>query len=1007
MSLPHSQLCLLNIMSGLYECFITCYFVCTMKKIIITTFTILFVLLQAQAQKNILGVVKGKIIDSAAKQPLADATIAVLKLADSSSVAFTISDTKGNFEIKDIESGDYRLLVTYQGYQNISKKFSINATNKFFDAATLLMEKRTLLLDEVIVEAAPITVKQDTIDYRASAFKTKPNATVEDLLKKLPGVQVEKDGTVKAQGEQVQKVYVDGKEFFGNDPKLATKNLTADMVETVQVYDDMSDQAKFTRIDDGSRQKAINIKLKKDKKQGMFGKANIGGGTNNRFDGNLSINRFKGTTQLSLIAAGNNVNKQGFSLSDIISTMGGFGGGGMGFGGTGGGNNNNGGSGIPGGMSMSAVSRTGGSSGGGGLSLFGLGSGSQGISRSWSAGLNYRDVWSKNIDVSGSYFFADTKTTTRQSSTRQSFFPADSVTYENRNSFSENDNQNHRFNFRLEWKIDSVSSFLYTPGFTVQHSESFTNDTSFTNAITPKLNFVAITGKTDSRSEREGVNLNNNFLYRRKLNKIGRTFTLGYNNVVNNSDGDGLNRSPFIFYEPNGSVQFALNQNQQSKQKTNGINNTVSTSYTEPVGKNKIIEINYAYSNNQNNSNRKTFDFNNTSAKYDVVNQQQTNYFENSFTSNRIGANFRKQAKKYNFQFGAAIQLATQQTASKRFINNKDTIVNTRQNFTNFFPSAVYNYNYGRGKSLRINYRGRTNAPTVSQLQDVPDVSNPSQISTGNPLLKQEFTNNISVNYTKFNIATAQFSSFVFNASNTSNKIGNSIDSFSKAVQITRPVNVNGVYNLTGVMAFGKPLKKLKGSMVNFNTIVFYNHDVSELYKNKNINTTILATQSASFNYNYKDKLDMGINASVTYNNTRYSVQTSLNNQYWSQTYSADFTYTFFKILLVGTDFDYFLNSGRASGFNQNIPMWNASLAKQIFKKKNGEIKLAVFDVLNQNKSINRSTGTNYILDTRTTVLQRYVMLSFQYNISKGAKAANGLMMPKMFRKGIDNIRVN
>jgi hypothetical protein len=966
----------------------------------LTVLIALLISLPLLAQKNSGGTVLGKLQDSTLKQAMADATVSVLQASDSSSVAFTISDAKGNFEIKDLENGNYRLLITYQSYQNISKSFAITATQKRIDLGNLYMEKKATMLDEVIVEAPPIQVKNDTVEYRAGAFKTKPNATVEDMLKKLPGVQVEKDGTVKAQGETVQKVYVDGKEFFGNDPKLATKNLTADMVESVQVYDDMSDQSRFTKIDDGSRAKAINIKLKKDKKQGMFGRATVGAGTDGRYDGNLSFNRFKGNTQISVIAAGNNVNKQGFSLSDIITSMGGFGArGGGGFGGDGGG-------GGMGGMNFIGGSRTGGG-GGGAANPLGAGSGSQGITRSWNAGLNYRDSWGKKTEVAGSYFFANSLTRTEQSSFRQTFFPNDSVALQSQESYGENMNQNHRFNLRLEHKIDTNSSLLYTPSFTIQHSERFSMDTFFIRSTKPGEDYLAQVGKSYTENERDGMNLNNNLLYRRRLGKIGRTFTLGFNNAINQSDGKGLNQSPFLFLNADSTVKQRRNQDQRSTQETNAFNNTISTSYTEPIGLNKIVEVNYAYTNNQNRSDRKTFDFDPVTGAYDDLNTLQTNYFENGFVSHRIGANFRKQEKKYNFQFGGAVQLATQETESRQFLNGKDTTIFTKQHFTNIFPSANYNYNYGRGKSLRINYRGRTNAPSVTQLQDVPDVSNPTQISTGNPLLKQEFTNNLSVNYNKFNLGTGKFSAINFSFSNTDNKISNSIDTLSQGVQITRPVNLDGAFNSNFVYVLGTPIKKLKGSMLNLTSVIFYNKDVSELYKEKNIIHTWLFTQNVGFNYNYKERLDLGVNASVTYNNARYTVQSNLNNRFWSQTYSVDATYAFKKGLILATDFDYFVNTGRSDGFNQNIPMWNASISHQLFKKKEGEIKLSVFDILNQNQSINRSTGSNYILDTRTVVLRRYFMLSVVYNIRKGSSAPNqNMQMPRMFRKGMSNIRV-
>ena len=956
------------------------------------------------AQKNVSGTIRGKVLDTAGKQSLADATISLMDLKDSSSTGFTTASDKGIFELKGIEEGRYRVLITFGGYQNVSRIFSITREKPVIDFGTIYMERKSTTLQEVIVERPPISVKKDTVEYNASSFKTKPNEDVEGLLKKLPGVQVDRDGTVKSQGETVQKVYVDGKEFFGTDPKLATKNLTADMVESVQVFDDMSDQAKFTKIDDGSRQKAMNIKLKKDKKNGYFGKINVGGGTDKRYDNNLSFNRFKGNRQISLIAAINNTNKQGFSFSDIISTMGGFGnggpgggGGGGGFGGGGqGGGPGGGGGGMPGGGAMVATR--------GGIAGLGFGGGSNGITSSISTGLNYRDTWGSKIDVSGSYFLSHTKNDAVQNTFKQTFFPDDSTTNSNDDRVSQNQNTNHRFNLRFEYRIDSMNSILYTPSFTVQHSEGFSRDTSTVFALKGAQQYLALAGSSYNESERDGISLNNNLLYRRRLNKTGRTFTLGWSNTFNQSTGKGLNISPQTLFTPNGdTLSSYLSQRYRSTQETEANSNTISASYTEPVSRNKLVELNYAYSNNQNNSDKRTNDYDSANGFYDKINTRQTNYFTNSFVSNRVGANFRVQEKKYNYQLGGSVQFAGLESHVFNNGSSKDSVI--RRNYVNFNPNANFNYTPKAGQSLRLNYRGRTNQPSTTQLQNVQDVSNPQNIRTGNPDLKQEFAHSLNMGYNKFVLATFQFIAFNVNASLTQNKIVNSIDTLGKGVQITRPLNLNGARNASVFFTYGKTMKKLKGGNLNATTFVNFNRDVSLLYKQMNYTRGLIITQSLGFNYNRK-QLDLGFNGSVAYNTTKYSLQQNLNSEYYTQTYSPEVNYTFFKRLIVSTDLDYTVNSGLSAGFNQQIAYWNASVAMQIFKKKDGEIKLAAFDMLNQNKSLTRSTGDNYIQDTRTNVLGRYLMLSFTYNIRKGSQQSNGMPMPRQFQRGMRNMRI-
>lgn len=935
------------------------------------------------AQSN--GAIKGKLVDTSGSQPVSEATISLMLLKDSSLVSFTISDKKGLFELKNLPAGDYELIISYTGYQLLRKSVSLQPDKMMADAGELILEKEYKSLSEVVVQDAPVRISGDTIAFKADAFKTKPNATVEDVLKKLPGVQVDKDGNVTAMGENVQKVYVDGKEFFGNDPKLATKNITADMVDQIQVYDDMSDQAKFTKIDDGSRSKAINIKLKNSKNKGQFGKAMAAGGTDGRYEGSLSFNNFKGSQRISFLSATNNMNKQGFSFSDIISSQGGMG------------QFSRGDGGMMGGGMMSGM-------GGAGAMMMnamggGFGVGQSGISTAKSAGLNYNDQWGSKIDFRSSYFFSQSDNLLNQKNYRQTFFPSDSSTEAFTESVSRNRNANHRINIRGEYKIDSMNSLLYTANLNIQQSNGMYSDSSYTysNALN---NYLAITGSTSNGTERDGMNYSGELLYRRRFSKPGRTFTLGWRNGYNESESESLNQAPNRFYKPDGSMLFSRIQNQNSFQETESNNNTITTSVTEAVGNNKIIELNYAYSDNQSTSDRKTFDYNSGSGKYDVMNMLQTNYFKNSNISNRAGINYRVQDKKYNYQLGMAVQFAELISRSVRAATGVDTTLS--QKFTNLFPSASFNYNASRTKSIKINYRGRTNAPSISQLQDVPDLSNPLQVKTGNPALKQEFMNNISLNYNTFNMLSFRFFASSVNLNITGNKIVNSIDSFGRSVIITKPVNMDGAYNLTAFTSVGFPIKKLKGSNVNFTTIMNYNRDISLVYKETSITNRLMLSQAFGFNYN-KNKFDMGITGRISYNSARYSLQQNLNTEFLSHTYTADFTYTLKRNFILSTDFDYLVNSGRSDGFNQNIPLWNAGIGKQFLKNKAAELKFTVYDILNQNKRINRTIGDNYLEDSETNVIRRFFMLSLTYNLNRmGGKGQSQMPqnMQRMMERG-------
>jgi hypothetical protein len=463
-------------------------------------------------------------------------------------------------------------------------------------------------------------------------------------------------------------------------------------------------------------------------------------------------------------------------------------------------------------------------------------------------------------------------------------------------------------------------------------------------------------------------------------------------------------------YKQNGVLDSTIVQNQNNFQKTKTNNNVISSSYTEPIGNNKLLEFNYAYTNNLSHSDKSTFNYNLGTGKYEVPNLVLTNNFKNTFLAHRLGANFRVQQTKYNYQLGMGVQLSTLKSLSYKAATGKDSLSN--QSYTNFFPTANFNYTPSKTKNLRIGYNGRTNQPSISQLQNVPDVTNIFYQTTGNPNLKEEFNHNFNVGYNTFNILTFKFIAANLSIATTQNKIVSSITT-KGPTQFTTYDNINGYFRGSSYVTFGLPFKsiKMKGSSINLTNSMSYVKDVSLINFKKNLTKSISVTQGVGLNIS-KEKFDFGVKANLAYNNVKYSMNKQSDEDYFTQTYSGDVTYKFPHNFILSTNFDYYINSGRSAGYNINVPLWNASFSKQLFKNKNGEVKLSVNDILNQNQSLTRTAAQNYVEDIRNVVLKRYFMLSFIFNLNRmggqGGGRPQGMPgMPHFMERQMRDVRVN
>jgi len=935
-----------------------------MKRITLIATILFSFALTTQAQR---AQIKGLLTDSSATHPLPDATVALLNGRDSSLASTAFTDQKGAFSFAGVAPGSYRVYITFLGYKPVFKSITVPTDQPVVDMGTIQLKGKGLLLNEVeiIQEVPPVVVKQDTLEFNAGSFKTRENSVVEDLLKKLPGVTVDKDGTITAQGETVKRVLVDGKPFFSDDPKLATKNLPADIIDKIQLIDRKSDQAQFTGIDDGNTEKAINITIKKDKKKGIFGRASAGYGDNDRFAVNASLNSFKDNRQLSFLGSGNNVNNLGYTFNDVFSFNGNSGGGG---GGGGGGRAGGGGRGA----AQSTISSLGGNS-------------PTGITRNWNAGFNYNQDLNSKVKINASYFINDTRTETKRTSNRQTFL-SDTTYYYNQQSGSVSNNNNHRVNMRVEYQIDSMHSLIVTPTFSYTKGSSNSLNT-YQSLDENKVQ--TIDGVSNNRSQATSPNFNTTALFRKKFHKIGRSLSANFSFGYNTTDRQNYFKTTDTHLATDSTDAFHTGYDRMTNADNMGRNLGVRLTYTEPLMKDRFLELSYALNNNYSNSKNLTYDVNGDNGKYDKLNDSLSNIFENTFTTQQAGIDIRTQKLKYDYTFGLNVQFASllNDNVSRKTQINQHTV--------NFYPSASFNYNFQRGKRLRFRYNGSTSQPTVTQLQPLPDLTSSLYVQQGNPDLKPSFSHNINMGYNVFNNSTFRGFFTGLNASMVSNKIVNANRVDTSGKQYTKPINSSGAYNVSAYAVNSIPIKKLNTS-ISLNASANFGRDVSFTGSNtsfdrlkKSFTRNFGLTQGVSFNYTYKELFDFSTSANINYSGARYDIQPANNTNYFNYAFSFDYNVNLPLGIIIGSDITYTLNAGRAEGYNVDVTMLNAFISKSVFKNKRGQIKLTGYDLLHQNVSISRNTGENYIEDVNNMVLQRYFMISFTYFINKFANGGN------------------
>ncbi len=927
-----------------------------MQKFFLTLFfiAISYFLFAQKADVAVKGTVKG---DDG--KPLSKATVMLASIGFKDTLS-TITNSKGVYTFQHVKKGKATLIISSVGFKKFSDVFDYSNVETEQTNNDIVMTIGSNTLETVTVESSKIAIKEDTVSYRIDSTMFRKNDNVEEVLKKLPGVEVDKDGKVIAQGKEITKVKVNGKEFFGGDVKTATRQLNADMVDKIQIVDDYGDQAAFTGVKDGDPTKTMNIQLKKDKNKGVFGNATVGAGTEQRYANSLSLNIFNNNQQISILGNLNNTNASAFDFSRIPGGMGAIAG--------------------------SAMRSFGGSNG------FGN---NDGVGDTKTIGVNYRDEWGTKVSVYGSYSFSNKNNTIlnnlyQQTSTKS----VDTSLYNKQNTTDNSITNNHRFSLNVEYKIDSFNYIKINPSVTFKKlSDDYLSVSNyFNNPSLPLSN-----GINRDINNSTTPNFTGNLLFNHRFAKKGRTLSLnfsGANSITNNND-DIINNTD---YYNNGNYFFTKNLYQNVIQQNNNYNYGVTASFNELITKKKGIEFNYAYNRKFVGNDKETFDVTNSMAlQIDSL----TNIYNNIYTTNKFGVNYRITEKKYNYSLGFAVQPATIQ--SNTLTGSK---LNYTQNIINYFPVIRFVYNFSKSRSFNINYNGSTNQPTFQQSQPIQDQSNIQNIIIGNPNLKPEFSNSFSMRYNNFDVIGGNVFFGNLSTSFIQDKIVNniSIDKFGR--QQTTYLNTNGYYNVNAFYTISKPIQNRK-YVFNYGGVLNYNNNVSFLNEAKNTIHNWVITQRFSLDYKLKKWLEASGGTIFSLNDSKSSLIENSNTSIkaWTVTHSSRL---FFKHdINFNYDMEKVFNQGYSTNVGSNPFIINATLEKQFLTNKNASIKLQAFDLLNENTNVSRSVNANSgtITDTRTNRLQRYFMLSLVYRFNKfsgtskaGPGFQQGTPMPGMNR---------
>ena len=897
-------------------------------------------------------VIKGAVIDTINHQPLDQAVISLLRSKDSVLVQFVRTNPKGQFQLKGVVPAKYIILISYPNYADYVDQIQV-ATDQVNDLGNIPLLTKVQLLEEVIVKQkiAAIRMRGDTTEYRADSFRVSANANVQELLRKMPGITVNGKGEITAQGQKVEKVLVDGEEFFSDDPAVVTQNLRADNIDKVQAFDKKSDQAVFTGIDDGQTTKTINLVLKEDKKNGYFGKLEAGSDADRYRYGKAMVNSFKAKKKVAAYITTDNTRYEALNwderrnYGDDLNTRTEF-------------------------------------SDDGGMMIWSSDddfSNGQGFPNSITGGLHFSNKWNKDKHNSiNTYQFNDIRVTGNNTSTIQTLLPDGSFLVNNSDDYFDSRKSRNRLRSTYEWNIDSTSSLkvIATGSVINSNANNIFNGSSFDN-VGNQINKTF--RQTISNAQEQ--NLLTTLFWRKRFKKAGRTISLSSDINGTSRSGDGFLFAENTFFS-SGTVQ-DIDQKKTNDELLFGISTKIS--FTEPLSKKTTLEFNYRFENNRNNAERNTLTGGSGgTGVYDQLVNQLSNHFVYNNLLNTGGLNLRFNHKKITILGGAAIGSADFTMKDLRNQNNRAV------NFTNFLPSFNFNYQIKKQMRLGFRYNGSTQNPTLQQINPIIDNTDPLNITIGNPLLKQEFNNRFSFSFSDYKVLKSRSIYLSANYSFVNNAITN-FNSIDKAtgMRINQAVNVQGNYVFNIWSSYSFELFPSFNLNLNFRPTV--TRFVNFIDGKENVNDSRNLNFGIGSGFWGEKWINYWFDLSASKNYSTSSINPNNTTRYWSYNLSLNVEMKLPKKWYINFEGNADIYQRTPIFANRrNIIILNGSIKKSLDKNENWQIKFRLNDMFNQNLGINRNITSNFISETTQQTIRRFGMLSLTYNFNKNGKETRG-----------------